>query len=176
MNRVRRTRPLADALRARVALIGVDPRDDEDTRASKTLLVLISVLILPIAVLWGVLYLAFGSPVGFVPLVYAVVLLGAIGVFSRTRDFAQLLRVNLLDILFAPTLSMIPLGGFLDSGGVGLWGVLAPLGALVFSDVRAAARWYAAYVVIFLSSGIAGRCWEASRRRRRVGSRPRCSR
>ena len=156
MNRVRRTRPLADALRARVALIGVDPQDDEDTRASKTLLVLISVLILPIAVLWGVLYLAFGSPVGFVPLVYAVVLLGAIGVFSRTRDFAQLLRVNLLDILFAPTLSMIPLGGFLDSGGVGLWGVLAPLGALVFSDVRAAARWYAAYVVIFLSSGIAG--------------------
>ena len=156
MNRVRRTRTLADAVRARVALIGADPQDDEDTRASKALLVLISVLILPIAVLWGVLYLAFGSPVGFVPLVYAVVLLGAIGVFSRTRNFAQLLRVNLLDILFAPTLSMIPLGGFLDSGGVGLWGVLAPLGALVFSDVRAAARWYAAYVVIFLSSGIAG--------------------
>ena len=113
-------------------------------------------LILPIAVIWGVLYLAFGSPVGFVPLVYFVVLLGAIGVFSRTRDFAQLLRVNLLDILFAPTLSMIPLGGFLDSGAVGLWGILAPLGALVFSDVAAAIRWYVVYVVIFLGSGIAG--------------------
>ena len=113
-------------------------------------------LILPIAVLWGVLYLAFGSPVGFVPLVYFVILLGAIAVFSRTANFAQLLRVNLLDILLAPTLSMIPLGGFLDSGGVGLWGILAPLGALVFSDVRAAVRWYAAYVVIFLGSGIAG--------------------
>ena len=156
MNPVRRTRTVADAVRARVALIGADPLDDEDTRSSKALLVLISVLILPIALLWGVLYLAFGSPVGFVPLVYFVVLLGALGVFSRTRDFALLLRVNLLDILFAPTLSMIPLGGFLDSGGVGLWGILAPLGALVFSDVRAAARWYAAYVVIFLGSGIAG--------------------
>ena len=62
----------------------------------------------------------------------------------------------MLDILLAPTLSMIPLGGFLDSGGVGLWGILAPLGALVFSDVRAATKWYAAYVVIFLGSGIAG--------------------
>jgi guanylate cyclase len=141
---------------ARLALIGADPGDDEDARASKALLVLISVLILPIAVIWGVLYLAFGSPVGFVPLVYFVVQLGAIGVFSRTRDFAQLLRVNLLDILFAPTLSMIPLGGFLDSGAVGLWGILAPLGALVFSDVRAATRWYVAFVVIFLGSGIAG--------------------
>jgi adenylate cyclase len=156
VNPVRRTRTVAGSVRARVALIGADPRDDEDTRSSKALLVLISALILPIAVLWGVLYLAFGSPVGFVPLVYFVVLLAAIGVFSRTRDFAQLLRVNLLDILLAPTLSMIPLGGFLDSGGVGLWGILAPLGALVFSDVRAATRWYAAYVVIFLGSGIAG--------------------
>jgi hypothetical protein len=51
---------------------------------------------------------------------------------------------------------MIPLGGFLDSGGVGLWGILAPLGALVFSDVRTAARWYVAYLVVFLGSGIAG--------------------
>jgi guanylate cyclase len=51
---------------------------------------------------------------------------------------------------------MVPLGGFLDSGGVGLWGILAPLGALVFSDVRTAARWYVAYLVVFLGSGIAG--------------------
>src|SRR5690349_14236490 len=51
---------------------------------------------------------------------------------------------------------MIPLGGFLDSGGVGLWGILAPLAALVFSDVRSAARWYAAFVVVFLGSGLVG--------------------
>jgi len=156
VNPVSRIRTVADAALARLALVGADPRDDDDARSSKALLVLISVLILPIAVLWGVLYLAFGSPVGFVPLVYFVVLLGAIGLFSRTRDFAQLLRVNLLDIVLAPTLSMIPLGGFLASGGVGLWGILAPLGALVFSDVRNAARWYLAYVVVFLGSGIAG--------------------
>jgi guanylate cyclase len=156
VNPVRRIRTLSDAVLARLALVGADPRDDEDTRSSKALLVLISVLILPIAVLWGVLYLAFGSPVGFVPLVYFAVLLGAIGIFARTRDFAQLLRVNLVDIALAPTLSMIPLGGFLASGGVGLWGILAPLGALVFSDVRTAVRWYVAYVVVFLGSGIAG--------------------
>ena len=51
---------------------------------------------------------------------------------------------------------MIPLGGFLASGGVGLWGILAPLGALVFSNVASAVRWYVAYVVVFLGSGIAG--------------------
>jgi len=150
---------LLDRIRAaadRLSLVGADPRDDEDLRACKALLVLISVLILPVAALWGALYLAFGSPVGVVPLVYFGVLLGAIAVFSRTRDFPWLLRVGQLAILLAPTLSMIPLGGFLDAGGVGLWGILAPLGALVFSEVRSAARWYAAYVVVFLGSGLAG--------------------
>ena len=149
-------RGAADRVAARVALIGADPRDDDDLRARKALLVLISVLILPVAALWGALYLAFGSPVGVVPLVYFAVLAGAIVVFSRTRDFPWLLRVGQVDILFAPTLSMIPLGGFLASGGVGLWGILAPLGALVFGDARSAVRWYVAWVVVFLGSGVAG--------------------
>jgi guanylate cyclase len=156
MHLVDRIRAAVDRVTARVALVGADPHDDEDLRARKALLVLISVLILPIAALWGALYLAFGSPVGVVPLVYFGVLLGAIVVFSRTCDFRWLLRVGQVAILFAPTLSMIPLGGFLDSGGVGLWGILAPLGALVFSDVGSAARWYVAYVVVFLGSGSAG--------------------
>src|ERR671937_8644 len=149
-------RAAASRATARLALVGADPHDDEDMRARKALLVLISVLILPVAALWGALYLSFGSPVGVVPLVYFGVLLGAIAVFSRTRDFPWLLRVGQVDILRAPTLSKIPLGGFLASGGVGLWGILAPLGALVFSEVRSAARWYVAYVVVFLGSGIAG--------------------
>jgi len=147
---------LVAAAANRLALVGADPHDDEDLRARKALLVLISVLILPVAALWGALYLAFGSPVGVVPLVYFGVLLGAIVVFSRTRDFPWFLRVGQVDILLAPTLSMIPLGGFLDAGGVGLWGILAPLGALVFSEVRSAARWYVAFLVVFLGSGLAG--------------------
>jgi len=153
---VSRIRSVGDRVLARLARIGADPQDDEDTRAAKVLLVLTSVLILPVALLWAILYLAFGSPVGWVPLAYFTVLLAAIVVFSRTRDFGPFLLVSEVAILLAPTLSMIPLGGFLDSGGVGLWGILAPLGALVFSDVGTAARWYAAYVVVFLGSGVAG--------------------
>ena len=106
---------------------------------------------------------------------YFAVLLGAIAVFSRTRDFPLLLRVNQLDILLAPTLSMIPLGGFLGAGGVGLWGILAPLGALVFSDVRSAARWYVAYARRVSGLGDRGRAPRIrSSRRRPAGSRPRC--
>src|SRR5438067_2946785 len=141
---------------AYLARIGADPQDDEDARAGKALLVLISVLILPIALLWAALYLAFGSPVGWVPLGYFAVLLASVVAFSRTRNFGPLLLVGQVAIMLAPTLSMAPLGGFLDAGGVGLWGILAPLAALVFSDVRSAARWFVAWAVVFLGSGIAG--------------------
>jgi len=144
------------AILEQLGRVGADPADDDDLRARKALLVQISVLILPVSAIWGGLYLAFGSPVGWVPFVYFAILLGAIVLFSRTRDFSQLLRIGQVDILFAPTLSMIPLGGFLAAGGVGFWGILAPLAALVFSDVRAAARWYVAFVVVFLGSGILG--------------------
>jgi adenylate cyclase len=141
---------------ARLEAVGADHRDDETMKRRKALLVLISVLILPIAVLWGGLYLIFGSWVGYVPLAYALILLGAIVAYARTRNFALLLRVNLVDILLAPTLSMIPLGGFLPSAGVGLWGILAPVGALVFIGPRAGVHWYVAYLAVFLTSGIAG--------------------
>lgn len=156
MDPMRRVQSVSNAVLARLAAVGADPRDDEETRQGKVLLVLTSVVILPIAVVWGSLYLIFGSPVGYVPLAYALILLGAIIAFARSGNFALLLRVSLVDILLAPTLSMIPLGGFLLSGGVGLWGILAPVGALVFSGPRAGLRWYVAYLAVFITSGFAG--------------------
>jgi len=86
MHALAQARVAADRVVERIAGIGADPRDGADLQARKALLVLISVLILPIAALWGVLYLALGSPVGVVPLVYFGVLLAGIAVFSRTRD------------------------------------------------------------------------------------------
>ena len=42
------------------------------------------------------------------------------------------------------------------AGGVALWGILAPLGALVFLEVRRAIRWFVAFVLVFLLTGVAG--------------------
>ena len=151
-----RLRSIADAALARLALVGADPRDDDDMRSSKALLVLISVLILPISLVWGGLYVALGAPSGLFAFAYFAVSVGAIALFTRTRDFALLLRIELLDILLAPNLSMIPLGGFITSTGVGVWGILAPMGALVFSGVRAGIRWYIAFLAVFLGCGVAG--------------------
>src|SRR5688572_1609485 len=140
----------------RAARIGADPQDDEELRLRKALLVLICLLILPIAFAWGVIYLALGAMAGLIAWLYLSISVVAIVYFARTHDTATFLRVELLDILLAPTVSMAFVGGFLASGAVGLWGILAPLGALVFDGTRAGVRWFIAFVAVFLVSGIAG--------------------
>jgi adenylate cyclase len=140
----------------RAARIGADPRDDDDVRFRRALLVLICILILPISLVWGAIYLALGAMAGLIAWLYLVISIAAMAVFSRTRNTEWLLRVELLDILIAPTISMAFVGGFVASGAVGLWGILAPLGALIFDGARAGVRWFVAFVVVFLGSGIVG--------------------
>ncbi|HEX5466024.1 MAG TPA: adenylate/guanylate cyclase domain-containing protein [Candidatus Limnocylindrales bacterium] len=136
--------------------IGADPDDDLETRRRKALLVYLAVLIWPISVVWGILYLALGARSGAVAFGYLAVSVASIGLFARTRDFQLLLGIQLLDITLAPTLSMWPTGGFLASGAVGLWGILGPMGALVFSSVRSSIRWFVLFAVAFLGAGIMG--------------------
>src|SRR5436190_8067329 len=137
----------------RAARIGADPRDSDAERLRKALLVLVSVLILPISIAWGAIYLALGVTAGLLAWLYTAISISALAIFSRTRDTETLLRVQLLVILIAPTISMAFVGGFVASGAVGIWGLLAPLGALVFKGAQAGVRWFAAFVAFFLVSG-----------------------
>ena len=152
------TRSLGSPSRGSIAPRGSAPIRGTTTRPRlrKALLVLVCVLILPISLAWGAIYLALGAAAGLIAWLYLVISIAAIVIFSRTRDTEWLLRVELLDILLAPTISMAFVGGFIASGAVGLWGILAPLGALVFDGARAGVRWFVAFVAVFLVSGIVG--------------------
>ena len=136
--------------------IGADPSDDEELRQRKALLVVVALIILPISLVWGCLYLGFGSPGGILAFIYFAILLGSLVVFARTRRFEPFLLTQLVDILLAPTAGQTATGGFLASGGVGMWGLLAPLGALVFLDVHRAVRWFVAFLAVFAATGLAG--------------------
>jgi guanylate cyclase len=141
---------------ARLARIGADARDGDELRQKKALLVLLAILILPVSLVWGSLYLGFGSLVGIVPYIYFAVSLASLVVFARTGRFQVLLVTQLLNILLTTAAGQMLVGGFLPSGGVGLWGILAPLGALVFLEVRQAVRWFVAFLIVFVLTGVAG--------------------
>src|SRR5689334_18043405 len=61
----------------RAARVGADPRDTDEIRLRKTLLVVISFLILPISITWGAIYLAFGVWAGLIAWLYTAISLGA---------------------------------------------------------------------------------------------------
>src|SRR5436853_1673048 len=102
--------------------IGADPRDDEDLRQKKSLLVLLAILVLPVSIVWGTCYLAFGSAVGIIPFVYFTVSFGSLLVFARTRQFGPFLSMQFLDILLTTNLGQMFAGGFLPAGGSGCGG------------------------------------------------------
>jgi adenylate cyclase len=149
-------RRLGEAVFARLSAIGADPADDDETRLRKGLLAVIAVIIWPTSLIWAALFLYFGSWTGLFAAIYLAISIISVAIFARTRQVEPFLRVQLLDILIAPTISMVPLGGFLASGAVGIWGLLAPLGALVFGGTRSGIRWFIAFLVFFLGSGFAG--------------------
>jgi adenylate cyclase len=141
------------ALRDRVLSIGADPRDTADDAFRKRLLVGVAVIILPVAVVWGSLYWAFGErAVALTPWAYAAGSAISLAVFARTRNFAFLRNAQLLLILVAPASGMIMIGGLDESSSVILWSLLAPLGAVAFDSPGRAWPWFGAFVATALVS------------------------
>jgi len=138
-----------------IGSIGADPRDDDDLRVRKRFLVLCSIFVLPPSVLWGLLYLGYGEPLAAaIPLTYVAVSALSIAIFAVRREFRVLRAVQLFLILTLPFLLQETLGGFVPSSAVILWSMLCPFGALVFSDVRAASRWFGLFVVLVVMSAL----------------------
>lgn len=135
--------------------VGADPHDSDDVRLQKSILVAASSMIIPAAALWGLLYFALGEYVaGAIPFSYAVFSTLSIIAFARWRNYSLFRFTQLLLILILPFLLQIALGGFINSSAVVLWSIICPIGALAFSGVRSAARWFLAYVVLVVVSGV----------------------
>jgi adenylate cyclase len=141
------------ALHDRVVSIGADPRDTSDERFRKRLLVGVALLILPVASLWGCLYLAFGEPwVAVTPWSYVLGSALSLVVFARTRSFAFLRTAQQLLILVAPALGTIAVGSLDEASSVVVWSLLAPLGAVAFDRPSRAWPWFAAFVVTVVAA------------------------
>jgi guanylate cyclase len=138
-----------------IGRIGADRNDVEETRLQKALLVSGSLMFILAGVLWGLLYFALGQFLsGSIPILYSLISLLMIAIFGATRRY-RLFRFGQLSLmLLLPFLLMLTLGGFVNSGGVILWSLLSPIGALLFDEPRRAHRWLIAYLVLVALSGI----------------------
>ncbi|MGI8617253.1 MAG: adenylate/guanylate cyclase domain-containing protein [Actinomycetota bacterium] len=138
---------------SRLASLGSVPEAaPEDLLRSKTL-VLATTLITTLATVWVITYAAFGLWIpASIPLTYQLVSLIGLADFAGSRRFERFRSIELAMMLMLPFLLQWTLGGFVASSGVGLWALVAPLGALILAGVGGAFGWFAAYLALLIAS------------------------
>ena len=138
-----------------LARIGSDSNDDDDIRLQKSLLVLYAVPFIFAGAAWGLMYIFFNEPAaGAIPLSYGVISLFSLIYFSRTHYYHFFRFSQLLLILLLPFLLMLALGGFINGSAVILWSLICPMGAMLFDEPRHAPRWFLAFIVLVVLSGL----------------------
>ena len=142
-----------DLIFSRIAAIGAIQEDDEETKLQKSLLVICAIPFIIAGAGWGIMYMLFGEELsGIIPLAYAVISSASIIYFGITRKFRVFRFSQLLLILVLPFTLMVSLGGFVNGSAVMLWGLLSPLGALLFYRQPTAPRWLLAFIaLVFIS-------------------------
>lgn len=135
--------------------IGASEGDDSATIVEKRFLVALALLVWPLAVLWGLLYMAYDEPrAASIPWAYAVSAVASLVHFGFTRNLRFFRTTQLLLILVLPFLLQLSLGGFVSASAVIIWSLLAPLGALALTGRRAALGWFGAYVVLVIGAQV----------------------
>jgi adenylate cyclase len=116
-----------------------EAHDPPEVALQKQLLVRITVLILPAAFLWGMVYMVFGEPLaGLIPWSYGVVSLVGLATFHWTGRFGLFRAIQLGMWLVLPFILQMALGGFVPGSAVSVWAFCAPISALLVASRRTA--------------------------------------
>ncbi len=146
---------LFQRLVARVLQIGADPADSSDIALQKRLTVALSLVIVPLALIWSGVYFAVGAPLSAaIPGSYSIIATANTAIFAFTRHLGFYRFGQLLMFLILPWLLMMSLGGFKNSSAVIIWATLAPLAALLLEDLRRTVFWLLGLVALLILSGI----------------------
>lgn len=137
------------------ATIGVLPQDDGNAIHQKRFLVMQAFLMSLGGILWALitfnfkLYFATLIPVGYVVISFFNML-----VFARTKNFPKVRDIQTSATLLMPFFFQWALGGFLNSGCVMLWSLLAVAASLTYQSMKASALWVSLFLTLTLISGL----------------------
>lgn len=87
------------------------------------------------------------------PFVFQLLLVGNLLYYLRSGNFDLFRYSQLALFLFAPFAVQWSIGNFITASGTSLWGLLAPIGAVLFFGVRESLAWFFAYIFLTALSG-----------------------
>ena len=119
------------------------------------MLVFSTALMMVASMLWLAIYWSFGQRYStLIPMLFLLSSLCTIVFFLKTRKLPVYCLMQLSLFLFTPFVLQWSMGNFVNSSGVSLWALLAPVGAIVIVGTRESVPWFVAYIFMTAMSGM----------------------
>ena len=119
------------------------------------MLVFSTALMMVASMLWLAIYWSFGQRFStLIPLLFLLASLCMIVFFLKTRKLPVFCLMQLALFLFTPFALQWTMGNFVNSSGVSLWALLAPVSAIVILGTRESVPWFVAYIFMTALSGM----------------------
>ena len=133
---------------------GIGPNDSEELRLNKSLLMFATGLASVASMLWLVIYWSLGPQLSSnLPFAFQILLATNLAIYIKWGNF-NFFRVSQLALfLFFPFVVQWGIGNFITASGITIWGLLAPVGAILFMGVRESYAWFFAYLFLLAMSG-----------------------
>ena len=146
--------PPISKLYSRLRTAGIEPGDSEELRLKKTVLIFACGLMIAAAAIWLALYKVLGLPISASwPVAFQAATVVMLAYYTATLNFEVFRAVQLGLFLFVPFVVQWSIGNFVSASGMALWGLLAPVGAILLYSARESIPWIVAYVVLMLATG-----------------------
>jgi adenylate cyclase len=138
----------------RLRTAGISPSDSEELRMKKVVLLFACGLMIAAAGIWLALYQSLGLPVSAsLPVAFQIASVATLVYYLLTLNFDVFRAIQLGFFLFVPFVVQWSIGNFVSASGMILWGLLAPVGAIVLYSARESIPWFVAYIVLTLATG-----------------------
>jgi len=138
-----------------IAAIGDQPSDSEQDRLQHHLLVYMGILMGCGGLVWGSItaYYSLFLP-ACIPYGYTVLTVVNFTHFRWTKNFLRTRFIQVSLSLMLPFMFQWSLGGFVSSGAIMLWSMLALVGSMTFQETKWSIRWLVMYLILTLFSGL----------------------
>jgi adenylate cyclase len=126
-----------------------------EEKLSGDMLVLTTGLMVLAAMLWVAFYVWLGHAFSVsLSLAFGALSTGTIVFYLRTRRLQLFAMIQLALILFTPFAIQWSIGNFVTASGVSLWGLMAPVGAVVVLGTRQSMPWFFAWLFMTVMAGV----------------------
>ncbi|MBR08654.1 MAG: hypothetical protein CMP48_13375 [Rickettsiales bacterium] len=136
--------------------IGQYPNDSEELRTQKTFLIYQAVFMSFGGLLWGSISLGYKLLIpSLIPYGYVVLSIFNLWFFNTYKKFEIVRGIQIFISLVLPFMFQWSLGGFLSSGIIMLWALLALIASLSFERTRSSLLWLVLFMILTAFSGYA---------------------